>query len=182
MHKLRVTLQVSFPQDAFGLHLFHSETKKNRQIWPPTFHPDPRPPNQEVLVTRPWRINNTEELRQYIIHPLGSFSKTSPHCCSGGFLCLLEIRRGGGWGREEEEKDRGKKSEPPDNYLHQASVTLQSRPQPCARTPASMAAGSRHPRTPSHTPTTAGPAHGADNHVGGSGHNQSLLPPHPAIS
>lgn len=43
MHKLRLTLQVTFPQDAFGLHPFHGE--KNRQIWPPKFHPDPRLPH-----------------------------------------------------------------------------------------------------------------------------------------
>ena len=121
---------------------FTVKPKKNRQIWPATFHPDPRPPNQEVLVTRPWRINNTEELRQYIIHPLGSFSKISPYCCSGGFLCLLEIRgRGRG---EEEEKDRGKN-------LSRLTTTVtrhQSRPQPCAST------GSRRlapPHTLSHT-------------------------------
>ena len=151
MHKLRLTLQVSFPQDAFGLHLFHSETKKKkkRQIWPPTFHPDPRPPNQEVLVTRPWRINNTGELRQYIIHPLGSFSKISPYCCSGGFLCLLEIRgRGRG---EEEEKDRGKNL----SLLTTTVTRHHSRPQPRARMPVST--GSRRLAPPHTHHRPAGP-------------------------
>ena len=104
MHKLRLTLQVLFSPGCFWLASLSQWNQKNRQIWPPKFHPDPRPPQQEVLVTRPWRINNTEELRQYIIHPLGSFSKILPRCCRGGFLCLLEIRRK----KEEEEEKRGK--------------------------------------------------------------------------
>lgn len=179
MHKLRLTLQVLFSPGCFWLASLSQWNQKNRQIWPPKFHPDPRPPQQEVLVTRPWRINNTEELRQYIIHPLGSFSKILPRCCRGGFLCLLEIRRK----KEEEEDKRQRKN------LSRLTITLTVHHSHCSHTHSPVpalqqpqAAGSQHPHTPSHTPTTSEPAHQADNHTGSSRHNQSLLPPHPAIS
>lgn len=100
---------------------------KNRRSWLPELHHDPRTPHEEMLVIKSWGINILEKLRQHITHPLGNFSKISPGWYRGGFLCLLEI---GGRG-----EGRGKISELPDNYPHCASLTLQSRPRPCASTP-----------------------------------------------
>lgn len=118
-----------------------------------------------MLATEPWRINNTKEWRQHIIHPLGNFSKILPRWGRGGFLCLLKIRKNK---RKRKKKKRQRKKiwaswQLPSQCITHTAIT----PTPLGRhSRKCRQARSQKPLAPSHTPTTSESAHQADNHGG----------------